>query len=459
MAAGGGSTAVGGGEKEEGEVDGVGGGGGSISGWFPLYDTINGIRGHLRLTIKLHYFPSINPLSPASTPPSSILLLSTSLPAPALLLHIHGHLSVTLSAADPEYAWMDNFRASRTSNEARVGLFNAVLLQLARRARERCEELGGNAVVGWKVALDLEGEVGVVVARAHGTAVTMASSDRRVNVSSGSSSRAGERSNERAAITASRDESNQPTQADHANAGMAAGGGSHSDSAANQSDKLPSLDKPVLLSAPDTLTASSSASIAASSALSRSYRRDVHLITMSSFPTSMQLVLGGLVVARSVKLLTSNTTTATHEKWWAEIRKEVKSHAASLHCTHVLGYSEQCVVTKDVVVLSGYGTAARGGWLNERDGIELAAFSAFKLHRRRQLPCAFAHVPYSRRQSPLRMQTSPCGMCGKRWVPEVLLSTLAIYNSSDDSTSHLAMRVPDTRPLSVDRSARVSVET
>lgn len=32
-----------------------------VSGWFPIYDTIRGVRGELNLSIKLEYFGNNNP--------------------------------------------------------------------------------------------------------------------------------------------------------------------------------------------------------------------------------------------------------------------------------------------------------------------------------------------------------------------------------------------------------------
>ena len=33
-----------------------------ISGWFPIYDTIRGVRGELNISVKLQFFGDINPL-------------------------------------------------------------------------------------------------------------------------------------------------------------------------------------------------------------------------------------------------------------------------------------------------------------------------------------------------------------------------------------------------------------
>jgi len=39
---------------------------GRILGWFPLFDTLRGIRGYLRLMIKLEFFGDVNPFKETS---------------------------------------------------------------------------------------------------------------------------------------------------------------------------------------------------------------------------------------------------------------------------------------------------------------------------------------------------------------------------------------------------------
>lgn len=71
----------------------------------------------------------------------------------------------------------------------------------------------------------------------------------------------------------------------------------------------------------------------------------------------------GVVCARSVKLLSSSShdeELEEREKWWIEIRNEIRSHMKSLSCQAVIGYSETKCIYEDVCVLSATGTAARG---------------------------------------------------------------------------------------------------
>lgn len=85
-------------------------------------------------------------------------------------------------------------------------------------------------------------------------------------------------------------------------------------------------------------------------------------MTMTEFGTKAKIHLGGVVMARSVKYLgklaSKLSDQETRDAWWAELRAEARSHARSLCCTHILGYSETCTIHDDVIVLSCVGTAA-----------------------------------------------------------------------------------------------------
>ena len=53
-------------------------------------------------------------------------------------------------------------------------------------------------------------------------------------------------------------------------------------------------------------------------------------------------------MARSVKFLGKLEATLsdqeTREGWWEELRDEIKSHARTVCCTHVIGYIETCTI-------------------------------------------------------------------------------------------------------------------
>lgn len=49
----------------------------------------------------------------------------------------------------------------------------------------------------------------------------------------------------------------------------------------------------------------------------------------------------------------------TRDSWWAEIRNEIKAHARSLNCPHVVGYTETTTMqpNDELCVFSATGTA------------------------------------------------------------------------------------------------------
>ncbi|KAK0162370.1 hypothetical protein PV327_008714 [Microctonus hyperodae] len=90
-------------------------------------------------------------------------------------------------------------------------------------------------------------------------------------------------------------------------------------------------------------------------------------ITMQQYPPGFIINLGGLVSARSVKLIEKLSNLEEPEgrdAWWTEIRMEVRSHARALGCNVVLGYKEEISICDDVCVLNASGTAAVINLLN-----------------------------------------------------------------------------------------------
>jgi len=89
---------------------------------------------------------------------------------------------------------------------------------------------------------------------------------------------------------------------------------------------------------------------------------EVALLTLSSFGPSVRIRIGGLVTARSVKYLgklaSKLSDQETRDGWWSELRDEIRSHARTLCCWHVVGYTESSTIHDDVCVLSITGTAA-----------------------------------------------------------------------------------------------------
>ena len=69
---------------------------------------------------------------------------------------------------------------------------------------------------------------------------------------------------------------------------------------------------------------------------------EVALLTMGSFPQHVPVRIGGVVSARSVKLLLSSSQAAqvARDGWWSDLRGEIRAHARSLSCSAVIGYRE-----------------------------------------------------------------------------------------------------------------------
>lgn len=90
--------------------------------------------------------------------------------------------------------------------------------------------------------------------------------------------------------------------------------------------------------------------------------QEVQLLTMTEFGPRVRVRIGGLVTARSVKYLgklaSKLSDQETRDGWWSELRDEIRSHARTLCCCHVIGYTESSTIHDDVCVLSITGTAA-----------------------------------------------------------------------------------------------------
>jgi hypothetical protein len=118
------------------------------------------------------------------------LQISGSVPFDDSSLSIVGFVEELIVEDDPEYRWVDNFRASRISNEERQRLLYTLSGYSCKRRKKktlfvtcRCRrirrqlgkkvlDLGADAVFGYHQSFDLEGESGIIV-RGCGTAVKL----------------------------------------------------------------------------------------------------------------------------------------------------------------------------------------------------------------------------------------------------------------------------------------------
>lgn len=160
------------GHEEETELDMIEQGGSSnihtIQGWYPIYDTLEGVRGKLYIVIKVQFFGDENPFKESS---ASVKFFMGSVLEPTVfeVESLIGFVEELVVENDPEYEWSDNFRSSRKSNESRQLLLYRLSNTVRRLVGKKALELGANAVIGYEQHFDVEGDSGLV-ARGFGTA-------------------------------------------------------------------------------------------------------------------------------------------------------------------------------------------------------------------------------------------------------------------------------------------------
>ncbi|XP_055990649.1 C2 domain-containing protein 5 isoform X17 [Sorex fumeus] len=155
-------------------------------------------------------------------------------------------------------------------------------------------------------------------------------------------------------------------------------------------------------------------------------QREFPFFTLTAFPPGFLVHVGGVVSARSVKLLDrihNPDEPETRDAWWAEIRQEIKSHAKALGCHAVVGYSESTSICEEVCILSASGTAAV---LNPRFLQDGTVEGCLELRLEENLPagCGFCHIPYDELNMPFPAHLTYCYNCRKQKVPDVLFTTI-----------------------------------
>lgn len=493
---------------------------GVIDGWFPLYDTLGGVRGELGLSVKLRFIGDVNPFRDSSAG-VELFPFSTLDPAAGYTVaHVFGFVEELLVADDPEYQWNENFKQARTSHETRQTLLYLLDASVRRRMCKKVLEMGGNAVLGYHQSFDVEGDSGIV-ARTYGTCVLL---------------ERGRGSGKQAVVflpsVASDSEHDSSRQLNYSS-------GEQGSEQKRGGQEQPSNRK-----------VSYYVSEAAAAARHREGNQDeVQMLTIREFGPTVRVRIGGQVTARSVKYLgnlaSKLSDQETRDSWWSELRDEIKSHAKILCCSHVVGYLEASTIHDDVCILSITGTAAtvRGlpdittddrweglnlgdnrhgqvGGEGESDsaveahnlkkgyierisrrmrrssmnhsksksdgtgsllrssptGVEGSEYirrrdvmgirrrgdqkEARLLRARRAKPCSYCHVPYHHRLAPFtNMKLVPCLLCGKKWVPEVILATVEPPDRLPirGSGVFIQARVCRTRPKATGESDALAV--
>ncbi|XP_036006138.1 C2 domain-containing protein 5 isoform X3 [Fundulus heteroclitus] len=498
-----------------------------ISGWFPIYDTIHGIRGEINVLVKVELFNDLNRFRQSSC--GVKFFCTTSIPRGYRAAMVHGFLEELVVNEDPEYQWIDRIRTPRASNEARQRLISLMSGELQRKIGLKVLEMGGNAVVGYLQCFDLEGESGLVV-RAIGTACTLekltsgslASAHTHPNTAPASNacnspskdgkepvfgedlpsssgpptpfralptsssspppfspckpcSRQSSSSDTDLSLTPKTEEpqsgrrrpgiflcpSSPVLSADSLSLpGLGSAGCGHGSGPRATSPALPSftysdsalLRKSVSFTEDLLLAASGMGSggsagkeagplktllrqqtqtaleqRGASSSGLLLNAREFPFFTLTSFPPGFLVHVGGVVSARSVKLLDrihNPDEPETRDAWWEEIRQEIKSHAKALGCHAVVGYSENTSICEEVCILSASGTAAILNHRYMREGCLDIGSTDQRFEDPSPPSCGFCHIPYDELNMPFPAQLTYCYNCRRQKVPDVLFTTI-----------------------------------
>ncbi|XP_077049925.1 C2 domain-containing protein 5 isoform X17 [Siphateles boraxobius] len=386
-----------------------------ISGWLPIYDTIHGIRGEINVLVKVDLFNDLNRFRQSSC--GVKFFCTTSIPRCYRAVIIHGFVEELVVNEDPEYQWIDRIRTPRASNEARQRLIFLMSGELQRKIGLKVLEMGGNAVVGYLQCFDLEGESGLVV-RAIGTACTL----EKISTFPATATLPSN-------CSPSKDIKDSP-QAAPSTLGCRSTHSSPVHSASSRLSQGFSVSVPTLLFAGMGSGGSAGKEAGPLKALLRQQtqsaleQREYPFFTLTSFPPGFLLHLGGVVSARSVKLLDrihNPDEPETRDAWWEEIRQEIKSHTKALGCHAVVGYSESTSICEEVCILSASGTAAILSSRFMQDGpLETD-------HRFEEVAppgCEFCHIPYDELNIPFPAQLTYCCCCRRYKVPDVLFTTI-----------------------------------
>ncbi|XP_054974552.1 C2 domain-containing protein 5 isoform X17 [Sorex araneus] len=385
-----------------------------ISGWFPIYDTIHGIRGEINVVVKVDLFNDLNRFRQSSC--GVKFFCTTSIPKCYRAVMIHGFVEELVVNEDPEYQWIDRIRTPRASNEARQRLISLMSGELQRKIGLKVLEMRGNAVVGYLQCFDLEGESGLVV-RAIGTACTLdkLSSPAFLPACSSPSKDMKESPLVHPPSHGCRSTHNSPI---HTATG--------SRLTQNFSVSVPTLIYTGMGSGSAGKEGGPLKALLRQQTQSALEQREFPFFTLTAFPPGFLVHVGGVVSARSVKLLDrihNPDEPETRDAWWAEIRQEIKSHAKALGCHAVVGYSESTSICEEVCILSASGTAAV---LNPRFLQDGTVEGCLELRLEETLPagCGFCHIPYDELNMPFPAHLTYCYSCRKQKVPDVLFTTI-----------------------------------
>ncbi|XP_060570762.1 C2 domain-containing protein 5-like [Ruditapes philippinarum] len=311
-----------------------------ITGWFPIYDTMHGIRGDLNVLVKIDLFSDFNKFRQSSC--GIQFFCTAEVPSGYRLQYVHGFVEELVVNDDPEYQWIDKIRTPRSSNEARQRLFSKMSGQLARKIGLKVLEMGGSAVIGYKQCFDLEGESGIVI-RGIGTAVTLAKlRDPQVSPLGASPLKDSPVPEENLAP------SSPPVSHARSTTSPMKVTGPPSGPPNNRRSSDSDMSTPPKGSSLAGSSGSGSGSGTKNFPKPCSQQINIELMeyplfTMTSFPPGFIIHIGGVVAARSIKLLDkihNPEEPEARDALWNEIRTEIRSHTRAMGCHAVIGYCE-----------------------------------------------------------------------------------------------------------------------
>ncbi|KPM03582.1 C2 domain-containing protein [Sarcoptes scabiei] len=312
-----------------------------LSGWFPIYDTMHGIRGEINCIVKVALFSDANRYRQSSC--GFKFFYCPKIPEGYACQAIFGFVEELVVNHDPEYQWIDKIRTPRASNEARQTLFSKISGEVQRKI----------------------------------------DSDLNLNLKK------------------------------------------------NLFDNESNDAKNDSITAPNTLKLS----------LENLQLLEYPFLTLKNFPIGFIANIGGIVSARSVKLLdqiNNPDDPETRDAWWTELRKEIRSHKKTLGCNAVIGYTETAHINDEICILSACGTAAlikacetnldaskwnHNGSLNPSSINVLKNASNNPTLLEKSKNCHFCHVPYLENQVPFPTNLALCSVCNKSKVPDFLFMT------------------------------------
>ncbi|SOV20342.1 conserved Plasmodium protein, unknown function [Plasmodium sp. gorilla clade G2] len=356
-----------------------------LEGWFPLYDSLAGLKGELYCIIKWEFFEEKNPYNENSSG-------TTFFPnnSPYYIEQIIDFANELKIVNDPEYDWKDLIRSNRNSNEARCDVIQNSFMQTRKLIGKKAKLLGGNAILGYQEHLNLEGSTtNKICIRITGTVVKLGIKNlneiNNININQNSTIKNILRNNE------------------------------------FFFENSMERNKDMKYNKRESLQPNASYNFV-----------DVMLLTLDSLPDNIKYTYGGLVASKAVKILHPRLTEEQRDEWLLEIRDELKSNAKFLSCNVVLGYKEDTYIFSDVIVLFCYGTAINilpSFFYDEKiisfinkDVPKTNMFKSNSINSHKNVNCIYLHSASDENEN----NKVPCRVCKESFVPKIYISSAVI---------------------------------